>query len=377
MRFEKEFITGDRKILKAFLSIFIAAACVFYLRGVVFQGYLHPALFITLGLSVPLLIINRVNRSQCLLLFTSFACAIFVVFQYVNGTLKYGPINEIGRFAFPFFAAFVCLTYAKSSSASMSVVLVAVIILLITDSLYRICFVNNPTALFAADRYLIKGGGLLFMDSNFCAVIAGCVFLQLRNYLHNKQNIYMLGFLLLLVLLVSKSLGVWFSLGLVLLFQRQIVRTSSLAYVFVAAILVLLLITSATYSLLVGDFLGEIDASLFTKFKIVLDGLGALDGRLDRLFFGIGLGNLVEFTSWGSHNLFGLFVELGVIGFAILIFPLVMAWRDSSNRTTIAFLLIGGMSLFPMTYLSIVYLLLFTPKFKSTPRGEAYIDGYC
>lgn len=93
------------------LAFCLAASCVFFLRGIFFQGLMHPAPYVALLLLPGLFLSMRFNREVLFFAVLTFFSFCVVVIQSAAVGLNYGLVNEIGRFCFPFFACFVCLYY--------------------------------------------------------------------------------------------------------------------------------------------------------------------------------------------------------------------------------------------------------------------------
>lgn len=337
-------------------GLLIAVSSLFFLRGIFFQGYYHPVILFTgvCGLlTFAQLTIRPKIRFLDLLIISLFFCAVtFVYVQYNILEFNYGILNELGRFGFPFLTAFVLLyNFKKKSEAEASLKYVTALLLI--DTIYRLV-INGPINFFDENRYLVKGGGLLFMDSNFPAIFAGAIVVFI---LSNKVGSRLCLFLNIIVILMSKSFAVWFVLVLVVPLMvpiKYIFTRSCFAIMVAASFAVMAFFANFNF----GEYLNSFDGSLRTKVLIFSDAISILANQDTSLFLGVGLGNFIYYSQHGSHSLFGLGAELGVFGFVILLLPLFLALKKQSNRPIVVFLLLSGLSLYPLLYLGYFYYLM-------------------
>jgi hypothetical protein len=164
-----------------------------------------------------------------------------------------------------------------------------------------------------------------------------------------------------LVLFLSKSYAVYVALLSVLLLFPIFKNLSFKYIVFGLSSLLLLLIS---YIELVLDTSTSVDGSLASKVKILVVSVEILNLSNFSIWSGIGLGNFSKFSNYGSHNLFGLFIELGVLGFAILVGSLFFHWKYTENRPLIIFIIISGFALYPLAYMGLPLVCLFLMPFR-------------
>ena len=343
------------------LTLALSATAVFFLRGIFFQGISHPAPYFAFLLLIPFFYYLTITvKGLIFLLLFLFSC-VFVFFQDIYLGLNYGLINELGRFSYPFFAIFVLIFYLDKKPVLIVPVIYFSMFFLSLDTLYRIFIANDFINLFASDRYLIKGGGLIFMDSNFGATLAAFIYFIAPKYIKNTSSLFNLRILCLLLILISKSLAVIYTFVFVLIFGRLVQKFSlwqlllSLALLF-AVIGITGFLDDAYF--LVNDF----DGSGGSKVMIIIESIQVLLSENFNILVGVGLGNFINYANVGSHNFLGLFIELGLIGFILMILPLLVAWRVKENRNSIFLIILTGWGLYPITYMALPILCLFVDK---------------
>lgn len=346
-------------------GIFIASSSVFFLRGIFFQGVLHPvllfALIAILFCFYHLFFTKTVRRIDIVNLSLFLSAAVFVVLQNSIVGLQYGFANELGRFCLPFITL-LTLSYIFRSREAQLASMHAVTAFLIVDTVYRIVL-NNPVNLFSADRYLVKAGGLLFMDSNFTATFSAVILVFMYENGIRSRYIFWTN---VFIVIACKSYAVWFGLALVLVFAFAIRRIFTPG-IFLSTTVILLFAITFLDSEQTIEFLSAIDGSLASKAKILFTARDLISLHGQSIFWGIGLGNFSQFSNYASHNIFGLTVELGLIGTGILMVPYIVALAKKENRNTVAFVLVTGGALFPVLYLGYFYFLVI---------GNLHLQGF-
>ena len=344
----------------------VATGSVFFLRGIFFQGIFHPAIML-IGFGTLMVIYGVFAKEKIKKYFLTgiiFFCLsiIFVSSQYVVTGFRYGYVNEIGRFCFPYATALVLL-YLYRSEVIWERSLTYVTLLLCLDTFYRLVL-NGFTNLISADRYLIKGGGLIFMDSNFTAFFAGGILVYIFS---RKLKFRKLIFINILVVIASKSYAVWIGLALVFLMQyfiRHYFNRMFIVLIWMSCIYLMNNedIISYLYSM------SSIDGSLNSKVKILTASNQIFQNTAFNSFVGVGLGNFILYADYGSHNIFGLLAELGILGYTLLLTPLFISVRFVETRLLVGYVLINSVSLLPMLYMGFFYALILFPFIRSSQK---------
>lgn len=338
----------------SFVIIAIALALLGYLRGLGTNPFIQLNLY---GVGVISLIwafkgiINHyssIYRHSKMLLLTSLAIGLVLLYQYETSYLKFSIINELGRLLLPLISVAVVLGFLKGTIKLISLQKLAriFIFLLLVDCLYRL-FLNGGIVPYGS-RYSLKFGGLLFVDANFNGWISAIIYLFRSRLGISKRN----RLILLFLIVYSFSLAVYG--GLLLIWVIRYFRNTSF--------LIRLILSSIIVLLVAGFVVNTNDGSFMTKIDIATSSLGFISGASwDLLLFGLGSGNLKDFFGHGSHTMFGIAAEMGLVFMVFWFYILHKSYRlREVNKYPIIFILFTGMfSLWPVAYMSLPLFLFF------------------
>ena len=336
------------------LANVIVLSMLFYARGITSTPYLQPALLffpiLTLLATYILIKANRVNAKFIYVSLVLLCVGLIFLMQFNFLTFRYGIVNELGRHLYPLLilslSILIYYKYVRDRKLFITYFFYVATFLLAVDLFFRL--MQNGTFLPLVSRYDLKFGGLLFIDSNFNGVLsASLLLLSIFKFYFISLRVKILLFFLVCY---SFSLAVYLSLIIILiLFFRQksvIFRWGSVLFLpFIIFI--------------IYDFIAE-DGSFLTKVGIIQNSIVFItDFDVKYLLLGLGSGSFKDFFDGASHNLFGIFTEMGLFYIFVFIASHLYLYSNVENRLVILFILIGGVvSLFPISYLSLVYFLL-------------------
>lgn len=341
------------------ISALCALSSCFYLKGIFGQSFYQPTLLCALILllfcvnykkliidDIFIYIFINILLLVCLLLTQS----IFVVHQY-------GIINEVGRVIYPIFVCLLVLMVSKTNKFDFEFYFYTILLLLIIDSIYRLYFVNDAF-IPSNSRYEIKGGGLLYADSNFTGFISGSLFFLINRYRSKIKHYFCSKFLLFLITLLSASLASYVGFAFAFLYHFFISRE-----LFIKTVILILFILISIYITFIWGLHSNFfeDGSLKTKIQIFNYFFSFLsDGNFLDILFGVGFGNFKIYNHYphAAHSIPGLFVDGGIFYMLLtLIFYVTSAIRKD-NRAALFFMLIAGFSMYPVAYLAPIFFLL-------------------
>lgn len=345
------------QIQKNWLGIFLALSTIFYIKGLTSKIFYQPvfilSIFVFIYFTFYLFKIYRINKKYIFYISLTFILFISMLFQIANGiTYTNGIVNELGRIIFPFLLAISIFFILERNNELWNIFLNILIIMLLIDTLYRI-FETGIYFPSLTNRYLIKTHGILFIDPNFTGYIAGTIFLLLAKF-KNFRKVILKKIILLLVVFYSMSFAVWAGLFIVFLFA--IIKRC-----FILKILSLFIIAIALLSLY--NFVSN-DGSFLTKIQILQLSYNFFTTEsFVKVLIGIGHGNFASYfaeTNHGAHNLIGISVEGGLLFLLVNIIFYFYLWINNENKLAIIFILSAGLvSMYPIAYMSPIYVLLF------------------
>ena len=331
--------------------VLIAVSLLFYLRGVTNAPMLQPVfwsfIFLFIHFCSKLKKRGVLKSTSVFFLFIAFALSLQILLQDYFYTLRYGLLNEIARLVFPFICSVICAEYYFSlnheSKRKLLLFIGYIFVLIIwTDLLYRL-FINS--GIFpSVSRYDLKFGGLVFSDSNFMGVIGVILYFYSKLFLLSNRVIYISS---VVFMVYSFSFAVYFAILLFLIWSylSNTLRLLSL----VASIIAI----PSAFGVL------SLDGSFALKLEIAKSFLAFLgEADFHQLLFGLGYGNFKSIFGGGSHSLFGLTVEGGLLFFVIFSSLLYFGARFCSGYLFGSIFVIGLFSLFPIAYFSLLWFLL-------------------
>lgn len=354
----------ENKIILRIYIFLIAFSLIFYLKGLSSSVFLQPTIYFT-GFLILFTFAYFSKNSN--IKYRLFFIAMIVIGMMFNLIIQHifihhinGFLNEFGRVVFPYIATFVAFFTIKKLQSNLiwKGLIKITIILLLIETIYRI-LVSGVYIPSFENRYLIKGGGIMFIDSNFTGYVAGVIYLLLPKFKGILNKVYIYRVILIFIILYSMSYSVFAGLFilLVIFFIQKFYILRIFGIIFLTIILYFLY-----------DFISN-DGSFLTKIEIInLAYEYVTSHNFFDLVIGIGHGNFAEYfdeTSHGAHNFIGMSVEGGLIFLLINISVYYYFYKNKDNRRAIIFIVWTGIvSMYPMAYMSVVYVLLLFDKNK-------------
>lgn len=336
-------------------SLLFAMSSLFFIKGVVGSAILQPAIYVFLLLGSIFLFQPRSIKENSILLSLSIFLILLLVIQSRLIGLHYGIINEVGRVVYPFLATFIMIsifdTAIKNKRLFLKYFVIIVTILLCLDLAFRL--MQSGMIFPTSNRYQLKVGGLIFIDSNFNGFLAACLllFVLFQNQIKFDSK---LTFTLFFLALYSFSLAVYIGLFLVLLWKIVMRYKILLPFMFAAFVGLVLYVY----------FLVEDDGSFQTKLEIFYFFIETyLSMPASSILFGIGSGNFIEYTGRAAHSLFGLFTELGSLFVVVFLYFIYRALLNKETYVVLLFVgIVGFASIYPITYMTLIYFVLMAYK---------------
>lgn len=299
----------------------------------------------------------KINRFQFLILFFVFIILIILIFQKEYMYHRNGLLNEVFRNIFwllyGFIFAGLVSNIRKISDWSYVInkSIPFILFIFFVESLYRIYSGLGSGFNF----YNFKFNSLLYPDSNFVAINLLILYIFVDKFCSYISGYKIHKILLIFLILLCFSRTVYL-IFIFYIFSKNfnfLGKKSYKKWIFIVSsifvtILGVFLIFNDLYSYIItdGSFLTKLEIfENFTKY-FFSDGLTFL--------FGVGSGNLIDFTGRESHNLFGLTIEMGVVWIVLIIILFTNFLREKNfSWIVMAVLFSGFSSLFPMTYLTL------------------------
>lgn len=344
------------------LLIFTVFSGVFFTRGVTsnpfLQGHLVFTLITTTSIFFHLILYPKLNKTVFFLVIIALCNTSLVLTQFYILDFSLNLINELGRVSIPILstAAFIFVHQNIKHPRILEQMFIVVVLFLFTvDMMFRLSDMTSFNT-----RYSAKSGGFLFVDSNFTGFFLASLVLLLSHYktLFRKHQYYTIIVITIMVLISTGSLAAY-AMVLFGLTLRAFVRNRG-AYLIIALSTVLLLIFAA-------DMLTALfnDGSLHTKVEVITKAILSIrSSNMIELFLGHGSGNFTKFTGsrYPSHNLFGLFAEVGltfVVLQGLIYFSLCLKLSSSICSLLVATIFVGCVSLYPLAYMSLQWVMIY------------------
>ena len=324
---------------------------IFYARGLTNSAMGQPVVFITIFLLFIFIFRPIITQFSLKIFLIVFLLTLLLTIQEYLIGLKYGIINEFGRIVFPLLSSLLLANWygrhVTNRRKFMNVFLKTVVFFLIIDLCVRLIQSGKVFPIY--NRYDLKVGGLIFLDSNFNGFLSACLWIYSleSKIIKLKSSASALYFILILY---SFSLAVYVGLLAVILYKictRNIISMSIFAPI--GGILVWY-----TYILISSD------GSFLTKIEILEFAYNyILDADIGKILIGLGSGNLIYYVGRASHTLVGIGAELGLL-FTLIVFVILIAlYFVQGLSTLILFIVIVALAaLFPIAYLSPVYCII-------------------
>ena len=324
-------------------------AALFYIRGISTNPVMQPIIFGTCIIVLTSFYILSmrpwIKKLHITLVVAIIILTVLLSLQYLHIGLRKGIINEAGRIVLPLIVTLSVLIFYENLTTQKkhrfySIFIKLSVILLVIDLMYRLWL--NGAVLPTFSRYEIKRGGLLFVDSNFNAMLSFLLWLEI------PKSEFRLRLVLLLIVFWSLSIAVYVCLFLHFLFIFA--RKNLLRVAFSISFFGLLLVYY-------NDLLFS-DGSFQTKLEIIRVAFST--EATDKSLLGVGFGNFntVFDIKHPSHNLFGLYAEGGVIFIFALLLIYWWLYTNGAQASVIYMIIIGSISLFPIAYMAVYYLIV-------------------
>ncbi len=186
--------------------------------------------------------------------------------------------------------------------------------------------------------YKFKFNSIMYLDSNFVAVFAMCLFF-LALYLHENHNVElkkeMIALLILIVLTFSRA-SILVVAACTILFTKRIPRKWKQMIVVVGCVAAAVLLR-----IMLND---DSNQMRFYIVQVAID-FYANQSTLAQKLFGIGFGQTQNYIGYGPHLLFITYLlEAGLVGLILLIgywFVLLKRSRYKAGYVMIPFLIVG------------------------------------
>ena len=340
--------------MKLGFSILLVSSTLFFTRGISSHPFAQGHLIFTIimvYISAFYLVKNCCIDKKTFSLSAIFL--ISVVHLVVQSIFMDMPINflvECGRYSLPLLILAI-FSYFFNLSSNKTLIVKSFIIcgtaVFLTDMLFRLAEVGALSS-----RYSLKHGGFMFVDSNFSGIFVVCLYylLTVAKFTFKSSTVIVTRLTLFAILVSTGSIAAYL-MFLIVAFFRKFKFVQS--YLF-ALIMMQVSFVAITYTI-VGDYFA--DGSFITKVNIIGSAvLSIQDTSWTTFFWGQGLGLFTEITQqrYPSHNLFGLFVEGGIVfGITQLLVIYVIRPKSAvSAGLVFAIGVVGLFSLYPLAYIS-------------------------
>jgi hypothetical protein len=343
----------------------------FFLRAIG-RIYLYPVYIslIVVLLCAPILFIIRDRfswKSLFLVIYPVFT-AMLLLMQSVRIEFRTDIVTEMARLVIPPLSvpiALFCLSVIKPKRNIYAIVIDFNIALLFVELAYRMYTSIGLSGFTLAGFYSYKYSSLLFQDSNFVGfnIVALLVFLDYAKDAIPRFKLKRAALLILLVLTFSRSC-------FITMFLIWVIQWIERAHLAMKTVILIAVVTAAAIAIPIL----MTDGSVVTKmdiFKYFNEWLNtATPGDL---LFGIGSGNFIVKFNRESHTFFGLTTENGFLwaaGTALYLITL-LRFTKGRGRYLLLSLLINGLSLFPVAYLNLFYILVSIQLRDADTLGDA------
>lgn len=346
-----------------FIIYFMICFSGFFLVGL--NKYFSP-IYIIFILSVLLFFINILHRKKMcdksfkILVFGILPILLILLFQNIYYGLKYGILNEISRHTMSLL--YICILYFFINKKSLDYKLLSEyfikfnMFLLLIEAFYRFLMniIYNDGLSFGI--YSFKMHSLLYIDSNFVGlhILGLFMFITIFNKhfgILKYNSLYLFLCIILLAFTFSRTVYIIFMLYLLIKYFNKYNKYKIFKIIFFISLILFIAILIH----LISD-----DASFLTKLYILNEFINIFfyNTSLLTFLFGIGSGNSIDVINIGSHNLFGLIIEMGFIWFVVYIYILYILIRKKLKDNVLFLLpvLISGLiSILPIAYMSFYY----------------------
>lgn len=300
------------------------------------------------------------DKRAVLFLCCFLSMSLVLVFQTILYDINF--LREFVRFSAPFFISFMFFSARVDHSSIRQVVIRLTLIIILIDFLLR---VRNPVSalnsFFYGGDYFYNFKTMVipfFIDTNHVAL----VLLLLLGHSQSKRVTAILVFLL--VFTFSRAAAVIFTYPVI-----RAVLASKLRIYIGRAIVVGFAPIIMVFLGLLEVFFGR-DESGSIKIKIIDQSSDVLSQGVLSFFFGQGAGLMKIDGHFTAHNLFGYMSEVGVLGIMILSLPIFFSINSRRSTQEIVFLILSlvifWISLYPLAYMFIFYVLWMTTNDKAT-----------
>lgn len=343
--------------MKLGFPILLVASTLFFTRGISSSAFVQGHLIFTVltsCLAAYYLIYNGYIDKKTFSLFAIFLLSVLhLVVQSLFLNIPINFLVECGRYSLPLLILTI-FSYLFDLSSRKTLILKSFIILgtavFFADMLFRLAEVGS-----LANRYSLKHGGFLFVDSNFSGIFIVCLYylLTCTKFTFKSSTVIVTRWTLLVILASTGSLAAYFMFLIVsLLCKFKFLQK----YLFLL-IMVQISFVAAIYTI-VSDYFP--DGSLITKVNIIQSAISSIqDTSWTTFFWGQGSGLFTEITQqrYPSHNLFGLFVEGGIaFGITHLLAIYIIRPKSAVSAALVLGLgVVGLFSLYPLAYMSVFW----------------------
>jgi len=351
--------------LKLQITTILLTFSSFFLYGFLGSSFFQP-IYLGLMLTVFYILMSlkytKISSSMIIYILIGLSFLYLFFIQDIRGNLADGYLKGLARIYIPmlYFPLTVHLLKNKGKSVLLKIINIFIkvsIIIYFIDFFYRFTSVGYISF---QNFYVYKYNSIFYPDSNFSAVIIlGFIF-----FLRSLEHIYKINYTKEKIILLVLLFFTFSRAAIVSYIFLYFFKLKKYSFLEKLVLIILLLILSYCIWLFFSD-----DSSLITKFEIIDFSLKVMFENVNNFLFGIGSGNLKNIFIRESHNLIGLAAELGFIGIIIYVFNLWYIYKKIGIYFIYIFLpiLISGFSLFPITYLSPVYIMfafIFLIKYK-------------
>lgn len=341
------------KINNIMLIVFMTSI-VIYFNGVIRMPALSPAIIIPMIFFFiyiySSLFKKKINHIFFVFLFMAIFSLMILNYQFDNLVLISNYYNEIGRICVPFITTIGFLYFynkeKKLFEHNVKLILTIVAYIFFIFGILRVVLAGG------AGLYSFKDS-FMFADGNFDGLIILYIYMiaMSAGYIDRKLRL-----IFIFACILSFSRNIWIGLFIFEAY-RFYIRNKMISSIFLFLILCLLIHPLYTmYNDIVTD------GSFLTKLEIFNFFIQWVNNsKIDNLILGLGSNNLMMFFERGSHNLFGLTIELGFMFMSVyLLFLITFTCRFINKRyrfiVLFVVILTGFVSLYPITYMSVFYI---------------------
>lgn len=352
--------------MQYFVYYLVILASTFFTRGLtnnpLLQGHLIFFVISAFFVFLYLLKTQKISPKSLVIIICGFIVFLHITFQYFVLELNIKIINELGRLVIPILTLAIYMITLENTSRPKILIRFFIIITIAffsIDFILRMSQVNDLMS-----RYSVKRGGFLFTDSNFTGYFASSFILLFKEYkvLFSKAARKLIILSFIIILASTGSLAAYFMLGVGLVL-RACIKSKKLYVLFSALISIIVLFFADLMSVLISD------GSFNTKIKIITDAILLIKNvSFVELMLGQGSGLFAQVTAgkYPSHNLLGIFVEMGML---FLMVQFVIYYKLLKNSPVACYnlffssLLVSMISLYPISYIAIQWILIYSVAF--------------